>query len=173
MRSQSLKPQDLIVALKLAITPEATRQTYAQISPQLGLSASAVHASVRILTRARLIDGNFKDGISVQRGSLLELVIHGVPYFFPATISGASRGMRTGLAQLDADKQFVDSEETYVWPSPTGSVRGTSLLPLHSCALVASENDLTLYKILACIDVLRTEGARERALAREILRQLL
>jgi hypothetical protein len=172
MRGHALKAQDLIVALKLAVSSASTRLTYADLSLKLGLPASALHASVQMLKQARLITGSFRDGINVQRRSLLELIIYGVPYFFPAMIGGPSRGMQTGLVPLDTDKLFID-EEAYVWPTPHGTVRGRSLQPLHPCALMACAQDAKLYKLLMCIDVLRTEGAREREFASKILQQLL
>jgi hypothetical protein len=58
-----------------------------------------------------------------------------------------------------------------VWPDPHGTMRGTSLQPLHPCALTACANDKILYRVLMCVDVLRVEGARERALAIEVLRR--
>jgi len=170
MRSSSLKAQDLIVALKLTIVPSLAF-TYAEVSAELGLPASGVHASVQMLIHARLATGSSRDSVQVNRSALQELLIYGVPYFFPATIGGPSRGMPTGSALLQLGSPLITRDEGYVWPSTHGTARGTSLQPLHPCALIASENDSTLYRILTCIDVLRVEGARERALAIKLLRQ--
>lgn len=172
MPANSLKAQDLIVALKLVILPSAGF-TYAKVSAELGLPASGVHASVRMLIHARLATGNSRDSVQVNRTALHELIIYGVPYFFPATIGGPSRGMPTGSALLELGSQLIAREQGYVWPSPNGTARGISLQPLHPCALIASENDSSLYRILMCIDVLRAESARERELAIKILRQYL
>ena len=46
MDVQPLKPVDLVVGLRLAQAPEAK---YEQLSADLGISASAAHASVRRL----------------------------------------------------------------------------------------------------------------------------
>ena len=83
MPADSLKAQDLIVALKLVILPSAVF-TYAKVSAELGLPASGVHASVRMLIHARLATGNSRDSVQVNRTALHELIIYGVPYFFLA-----------------------------------------------------------------------------------------
>lgn len=48
------KAQDIIVALKLAL--EESRRSYAELGRELGMSASKVHAAVRRLGEAHLLD---------------------------------------------------------------------------------------------------------------------
>ena len=170
MRFGSLKPQDLVVALKLAVR-QGKIYTYASISSEVGLAVAGVHASVRMLIHARLATGSLRDGLEVNRTALQELLIYGVPYFFPPSIGGLTRGIATASAVFEIASELITRQEVYVWPDPHGTMRGTSIQPLHSCALIASAHDEILHRVLMCIDVLRVEGARERALAIEILRR--
>lgn len=77
-----LKPQDVLMSLKLALSPAATRPTYAELATALRQSASEVHAAVKRAKAARLI--NELDRKLARIGALLEFIIHGVEYAFPA-----------------------------------------------------------------------------------------
>jgi len=75
-----LKGQDIVVSLKLAACGSMVGP-YAAFAEELGMSASEVHAAVRRLEEARLLEGENKR----IRGSLLRnLLVHGAPFFFAA-----------------------------------------------------------------------------------------
>lgn len=170
MNQPALKPQDLVVAVKFAVA-QGTRFTYAAAAGDLGLAQSRVHSSVQMLIQARLASGSTKEGISVNSSRLVDLIIYGVPYFFPPTIGGPTRGMATGTAIESMTKELqANSEAEYVWPDSKGSSRGISLLPIHTCLLTASRNDPVLYRVFMAIDVLRISSSREREMAVKIIR---
>src|ERR1035438_1309950 len=85
-----LKPQDIVVALKLCIIKEP--ESYAALGKSLGISASEVHAAVRRLTEAGLADPDSK---GIHRAKLRDFIVHGVPYSFPAKAKETTRGMPT------------------------------------------------------------------------------
>jgi hypothetical protein len=169
----SMKSQDIVVALKIAVSLKENF-TYSIAGGSLGLSASRVHASVQMLVSSRLAVGNTREGITINRARLLELIVYGVPYFFPPVIGGPTRGVPTISGLQEMKEQFVASEENnYVWPDANGEDRGYALAPLHSCVLKAIRGDEELYRTLMAVDVLRVGSARERDFAVNLLRKML
>jgi hypothetical protein len=163
------KPQDIVVALKLCLGAE--KQSYADLGQSLGMSASEVHAAVRRLMEARLVDPETKE---VRRDVLRNFLVHGVPYAFPANPKEVTRGMPTAWAAPVMAGKFSASEQIPpVWPDPDGQVQGASLQPLYASVPGAARRDPALYALLALVDALRIGRARERNLAaKEIFRRL-
>lgn len=91
-----LKPQDLVVALKL-LGYVGSRPPFAKIAGDLVMSQSEVHAAVKRAQAAHLLHGPElfnRPNIS----ALEEFLIHGVKYAFPAERGGPSRGIPTSYA---------------------------------------------------------------------------
>ena len=81
----ALKPQDVLVLLKLAVmNGGGGDRTYPGLAAALGLSPSEVHASVRRAQRLGLVDADRRP----IRAALLELLIHGVKYVFAVERGG-------------------------------------------------------------------------------------
>jgi hypothetical protein len=163
------KPQDVVVALKLCLGAE--NQSYAELGRSLGMSASEVHAAVRRLMEARLVD---PDTRAVSRQALRNFLVHGVPHSFPANLKDVTRGMPTAWAAPVMSGKFDASEQLPpVWPDPDGRVRGESVQPLYASVPGAARRDPALYALLALVDALRIGRARERSLAeREISKRI-
>ena len=135
------------------------------------MSASEVHASVGRLEEARLVDGESR---AVRRKPLVEFLVHGVPYTFPAALGEMTRGVPTGwAAPVMAGKVASNPAESPVWPDPNGTKKGLAVEPLYSSAPVAAQNDAALYELLALVDALRLGRARERAIAAKEIEQRL
>ena len=163
------KPQDIVVALKLCLGLE--QQSYADLGRSLGMSASEVHAAVRRLGEARLLDPETKE---VRREALLNFLVHGVPYAFPATPMEVTRGMPTAWAAPAMSGKFSASEQIPpVWPDPDGRVQGAAVQPLYASVPGAARRDPALYDLLALVDALRIGRARERNLAEKEIAQRL
>ena len=78
----NLKPQDVIVALKLCTYPDA-RPPISIIANDLSLSPSEVHGAIGRLRKSRLLHGpNLKDRPNIS--ALEEFLVHGLKYAFPA-----------------------------------------------------------------------------------------
>jgi len=155
------KPQDVVVALKLALGGGLL--SYAELGQSLGLSASEVHAAVRRLVEARLVDPETKQ---VRREALRNFLVHGVPYAFPARPKEMTRGMPTAWAAPVMSDQINSSDQVPpVWPDPEGRVQGAAVQPLYGSVPGAARRDPELYDLLALVDALRIGRARERALA--------
>jgi DNA-binding Lrp family transcriptional regulator len=163
------KPQDIVVALKLCLG--SSRQTYVDLGKSLGMSASEVHAGVRRLTYARLLDPETNE---VRREALSNFLVHGVPYAFPAQLKEVTRGIPTAwAAPVMVGKLSTTDQIQPVWPDPDGRVQGAAVQPLYPSVPRAALKDSALYELLALVDALRIGRARERALAeREITQRL-
>jgi hypothetical protein len=158
-----LKPQDILVLLKLSLEQE--RPTYLRLGQQLHLHPSEVHASVKRAREAHLLQGPI-DEERVNRFGLLELLLHGLRYVYPAEKGAMTRGVPTAYAASPLKEQIVpDGEPVPVWPYAEGTVRGYSFSPLHKNAPLAALEDPRLYELLALVDGMRDGRARERELA--------
>jgi DNA-binding Lrp family transcriptional regulator len=160
-----------VVTLKLAVAGEAER-TYARLSEALGISSSQVHASVRRAVEAGLVRADERE---VNRGALLEFLVHGLKYVFPVERGGLTRGMPTAHAAAPLRKKLAVAPDDVppVWPHPEGTVRGEELQPLHPSVPLAAHKDPKLYELLALVDAVRGGRAREREMAVRELRSRL
>lgn len=164
-----LKPQDLLVLLKVAAHPPQ-RWTYAELGKALSLSASEAHASVKRAVASGLAVASGRGEWSPVRPSLLEFVLHGARYIWPATPGPVKRGVPTafGVEPL-ASQLTVGSGEAPVWAHPTGTAKGPTLSPLYRTAPQAALADPALHRLLALLDALRAGRARERSLAAQLI----
>lgn len=168
----ALKPQDLLVVIKIAANPDRTF-TYGQLAVELAMSASEVHAACSRAERSRLL---FNDNgrLSPIGSALREFIIHGAKYAFPAIIGPTQRGVATGVGASPLKQLFIANDELPpVWPDSEGSYRGPSLQPLYPTVAFASQRDQKLYELLALLDAIRGGAAREReAATAELMRRL-
>jgi len=168
----ALKPQDVMVALKLC-TYASGRPPFSQIALDLGMSPSEVHAAVKRLESAHLIHGTELKG-KPNLSALEEFLLHGVKYAFPAKRGEMTRGVATSYAAEPLRRQISSGDEPPpVWPYAEGRDRGVSLSPLYKTAPFAALRDPVLYEYLALVDAIRDGRMRERALAERGLIQRL
>jgi len=154
-----LKPQDILVALKLFLLKERPRLS--DLAGDLGLSQAEVSGSLKRAIGAGLSRPD--DGMPYAQ-ALSEFVLHGLRYAFPAQVGPMSKGMPTSYSAPPLNKKIL-SDEALVWPDIDGQLRGQSILPLYKSAPFAAKKDPALYELLALIDALRVGKARERKLA--------
>ncbi len=175
LKAPQLKPQDVLVLLKLAVRNDAV-WSYPQIAAALGMSASEVHAAVKRAVLARLAVVHQPKVIDAHHQNLLEFLVHGAKYAFPVVRGPITRGYPTGYAAPILRSRIVDGEGLPpVWPDPEGTVRGESFSPLYPSQAVirAILADPPMYDATALVDAIRGGSARERQLAVEILEQLV
>ena len=166
-----LKPQDILVALKL-LESKTSRPTYVELASQLFMSPSEVHASIRRARAAKLLHGGHL-GDRPNISNLKEFLIHGLKYAFPAETGAMTRGLPTAWAAEPLNRKLTQEEPVPVWPFDQGTKRGYAFFPLHKRAPQAALRDPKLYQLLALVDTLRDGRARDRALAeRELLSRL-
>jgi hypothetical protein len=165
-----LKPQDIVVVLKLSVTDDP-KLPYSSLGVSLGMSPSEVHAAVQRATQAGLLHPGSRRPI---RAAVMEFLVHGLRYAFPPDRSSVTRGMPTAHAAPPLVSKIVQGDDLPpVWPDAQGTVRGEALSPLYESVPVAARNDPKLYECLALVDALRAGRARERKLAETMLRDRL
>jgi hypothetical protein len=167
-----LKPQDIVVLLKLAAHPEV-RWTYPRLGQALAMSASEVHAAIRRAHQARLAT-EASAGARPVRAALAELLVHGVKYVFPPERGELTRGVPTGYAAPPLNRSInLPNEPPPVWPYSEGDTRGYAFAPLYKSVPVAALGDRALYELLALVDAIRDGRAREREIAAKELKARL
>jgi hypothetical protein len=164
-----LRPLEIVVLLKLSLTEE--RPPYLQIANQLHLYPSEVYTSVKRSRASHFVQG---PADRLNRTALLEFLLHGVRYAFPAEKGALTRGVPTGYAAAPLNQWIAGGDDPPpVWPYAEGPVRGYSFTPLHKNVPQATLEDTRLYELLALVDGLRDGRARERDLAgRELKKRL-
>ncbi|MBI3345810.1 MAG: MarR family transcriptional regulator [Burkholderiales bacterium] len=165
-----LKPQDLLVLLKVAAHPPR-RWTYAALGEALAISVSEAHASVKRAVASGLAVAPGRGEWSLVRPNLLEFMLHGVRYIWPATPGPVKRGVPTAFGAEPLASQLTAAPgEAPVWAHPNGSVKGPTLSPIYRTAPQAALADPALHRLLALLDALRVGRARERTLAANLMK---
>lgn len=166
-----LRPQDILVVLRLLLSAEGKRETLQELSVELGLSASQVHAAIRRAAQSRLVDELSRE---VNRSNLKEWLVHGVKYWMPPQFTTPSRGVPTSIAAPPLNEQFAQGNDLLpVWPHPEGAMSGLGLMPIHPAVPRAAMQNTELHQWLALVDAVRAGRGRERLLAiRELERRL-
>jgi len=167
-----LRPLDIVVLLKLSLE-NGGRPPYQRLANELHLYPSEVYASVKRARASHFLQGPELDD-RLNRSALLEFLLHGVRYVFPAEKGSPTRGVPTSYAAAPLRKSIADAGELPpVWPYADGPVRGYSFTPLHKNVPQAALEDKRLYELLALVDALRDGRARERELAvKELTKRL-
>jgi len=168
--SVNLKPQDVVVALKLCAYPDARgRPPISILGNELSLSPSEVHGAIGRLRASRLLHApQWRDRPNIS--ALEEFLIHGLKYAFPAERSEVTRGVPTSYAAEPLKSEIASSHDLPpVWPWPEGDTRGIGLEPLYKKVPQAALRDRDLYELLALVDAIRDGRARERKIAERVL----
>ena len=160
------------------VTYEAKPWTYESLGALLDMSPSRIFESLEKLSVSALYHGKGLKG-RVDKGALLQFILHGARYAFPAIKGGISRGIPTASSSFLFDgKDLIEHTEqrpdyAYVWPSPKGNARGTSIVPLCHQVVSSHAKNVQLNMALVHFDVLRVEGSRERKVAEAFFRKHL
>lgn len=166
LKQASLRPGDVAVALELALRPA---EGLVPLAKAVGISLGEAHNAVRRLRSARLLR---PDDRQVVKHALLDFLMSGVPYAFPAMLGAESRGVATAWSAPPLAEEFSGAD-AIVWPSAEGRLRGQSLTPLYPGAPSLARSRPDVYQLLALVDALRIGRARERARAAIVLRDRL
>ena len=167
----TLKPQDIVVLLKLVVVKNSD-WSFASLAADLFMSPSEVHAGIKRASVAQLFDESRKKPV---RKNLEEFLVHGVKYAYPPQYGALTRGIPTGYAAYPLNEMLVlgANDVPPVWPHPEGEVRGYEFSPLYKSVPSAAIKDKELYALLSIIDAIRDGRARERELAnRELIKRL-
>lgn len=163
-----MRPQDIVILLKI-LTTSVEHWQYRDLAADLSISISEISESLARSHTAGLVDQSRR---RVHRQSLMEFIEHGLHYVFPQLPGTLVTGIPTGHSHPLFKNQF-DAELEFVWPDEKGWMRGLAITPLHKGVTVAVRKDDNLYKLLACIDIIRLGKVREVKLALKELKNVI
>ena len=163
-----MRPQDVVILLKI-ITIKKDNWQYRELSAQLAISISEISESLVRSSMAGLVDASRR---IVHRQALMEFIEYGLHYVFPQVPGTFVNGIPTAHSH-EFFKNVFESDLPFVWPDENGSVRGLAVIPLYKGVTIAAKNDDKLYKLLACVDVIRVGRVREVKLALKELNKLI
>ncbi len=166
--SKTLKPQDVLVGLKLIAIGEE-KWYLAHLAKSLRISVGAAHNAVSHLRSAGLV--HEKDGAAlVTRGRMVDFLVHGAPAMLYPVMVGITRGIPTSTDGPPLAGKFTRRDDVpTVWPVSNGKVKGVGLEPIYDTVPLAVAEDAKLYDLLTLVDVMRVGRARERKVAEEML----
>jgi hypothetical protein len=188
-----LKPQDVVLLLKLLAHPEHLKWSQAHMAMHLCVSVSEINAGIKRLISAGLLQiahpvlvnlaGIEKRMQSKQQMDRLyqpvleackEFIISGVKYMFPAQLGEMTAGVVTSYAShVMKGYTTLGNDPVPVWPYAGGHQRGMSLAPLYSSVPKSIDQfpDTQFYELLCLVDVLRQGNCREYVKAVELLKE--
>lgn len=182
-----MKSQDIYILLKLVCLQQdrlsgaylydelGDHYSARGLSAALGVSKSEVNASIRRSIDVGMAIKDRESGYpKANRKALLEFIIHGLKYVFPAKPAEIVRGLPTAFsAPILEGKLLSMGDYIYVWPYAEGHEKGQSVQPLFKSVPKAVLEDERLYEYLALIDAIRLGNPREANLAAEMFEQRL
>ena len=164
-KHSGMRPQDILVLLKIAAL-EGDNWYYKDIAHELGISGSEVSESVNRSKFAKLID---KSGRKLKALALMDFLVYGLKYVFPAKPGELTRGMPTAHSAPPLCER-IRSEQSYVWPIPDGAILGFAIEPLYETVTFAANRDPRFYELMSLVESIRVGKARESGIAIEELR---
>lgn len=167
-QSVSLRPQDVLLALKLHVV-RSQPWTIAQLAASVGLSASGVHGSIQRLGAAQLFNQKRRE---IRPRAVLEFLRYGLKYWLPAQLGPQSEGLLTAASAPPLSTQ-MSGGITYVWSHIEGEEMGQSVVPFHPAIPEAARRDPKLYELLALTEVFRVGRVREQELASQAMAERL
>lgn len=138
------------------------------IASDLGLPLASVHRAIDALASSTVFDGPSR---RVNRSEAEHLLVDAVRFMFPAVLGAETRGVPTAWGTAPLDATLSAAGGVPVWPSPTGTVRGAAVDPLHESAIGLATSNPGVYERLALIDGLRLGDARGREASARLLRE--
>ncbi|RBP51332.1 hypothetical protein [Arenicella xantha] len=158
--NSTMKPQDILVLLKIIACGE---EPWFQIpmARDLGLAQSEMSRSIARSKYAGLLDAS---GRKVRRLALMDFIEYGLTYVFPQRPGSMVRGVPTSHSASPLKEQ-IHSDDNFVWPYASGTVKGQAVTPLYKSVPEAIQNDPLLHELLALVDAIRLGSSREKAIA--------
>lgn len=185
---QIMKSQDIFILLKLVSLNQQELSSDGDdnglfvdcysargLAVVLGVSKTEVNASInRSISVGMAVIDRKSNNPKANRKALLEFIIYGLKYVFPAQPMEISRGVPTAFAAPVLQGELMSAGEyIYVWPDAEGKAKGQSIKPLFKSVPVAVQKDPLLYEYLALVDAIRLGNPREAKVAISGLKERL
>lgn len=164
-----MKPHDIVIALKIVSFNSETWRII-DVAYNINISPSEVYGSINRLHKVEIMHMRKH----IVKRNLIEFLIHGVKYCFPAIPGIRSRGILTAHSSEFFKKIISDKKkDNYVWPFEKGNANGISIVPLHKNIPEFIQKDRFMYEHLSYIDAIRIGRKREKAYAEKQILKLL
>lgn len=160
-----MRPHDVVVLLKI-ISLQGNWMNK-DLSSSLFISSSEISESLNRSMIARLISPDKK---KVFKGALLKFIENGLSFVFPVEPGAIVRGIPTAHS-APILKEYIISDDVYVWPTPNGEAKGQGIAPLYPNQVQAVLQDEKLYDMLSLVDSVRVGKVREVEKALDLLKQ--
>ncbi len=131
------------------------------MAKELNIGQSEMSRSLNRSRFANLLD---ETGRKVRRLALMDFLEKGVAYVFPQRPGSLVRGIATSHSASPLKEQ-TQSDESYVWASAKGKLKGQAIMPLYKSVPEMALNDPKLHEMLALVDAIRVDSVREKKLA--------
>lgn len=158
---------------KLTLKQIHSLYTVRGLASVTGISKTEVSSAIKRLLKVGLAFSDDQNSIPrIFRPHLLNFLVHGLRFVFPANVSFMTRGIPTSFSS-PALKEHLDTagDLIYVWPDPLGKQMGQAIDPIYPSVPFAVRKDRELYALLSLLDAIRLGNPRESKLARSQLEQ--
>lgn len=178
-----LKPQDIVILLKILSTSELSKNdtegplSQNKLAIYLCMSVSEVNAGIkRLVLSGLLAPVNRKDNsvLIPIKSACEECLISGVKYFLPVKLGVYTLGIATSYAAPIFNEHIViGSDPIPVWPYGEGDKRGLAVEPLYRSVpqSITQFPDQLFYELLVLVDAIRIGRVRERNIAIKLLKE--
>ncbi len=119
-KQNGMRPHDAVVLLKIAALGKKEWRLI-DLSRELYISQSEITESLYRNMSARLIS---QDRKKLLKNSLLEFLVYGLKYVYPAKPGNLVRGIPTAHSAKPLSDFFKGTSEVFVWGCDDGNVRG-------------------------------------------------
>ncbi len=161
-----LTGRDLVVLLG-ALAEKTYSLSTTELAKKLRMSRSEVYQSLKRTQICNLFDPLTQ---KPRRPALVELLIHGLQYVFPARPGPMSEGVVTAHSAPPLSQRIISSsEDKYVWPIKGGGDQGRMITPLARSVPEIALAFPEMHQLLALVDALRVGRAREKEIAKQEL----
>ena len=155
-----MKPQDVLILLKI-VAYDNKPWLQVPMAKELVIGQSEMSKSLNRSKFAGLIDNS---GRKVRRLALMDFLENGIQYVFPERPGSMVRGIPTSHSASPLNKH-IQSDESFVWPSAKGKLKGQAVNPLYKSVPEAVLNDPKLHELLALVDAIRVGNVREKKIS--------
>jgi len=151
--------------------PVAALYTARALERETGISKSQINVALNRCYDIGLAKKDRRlDVPRVNTRALVDFIIHGLKYVFPAKPKELSRGIATGFSAPVLEGKLMSAGEfALVWPDAQGNTKGQAVEALFKSATFAVRRDPEMYALLALVDAIRVGQPREANLARNML----
>ncbi|TVP61270.1 MAG: hypothetical protein EA349_00470 [Halomonadaceae bacterium] len=152
-----------------------TTHTMRNLEAETGIGKTQISTGLRRCYGVGLAKKDRKTEVPrANAKSLLEFIVYGAKYVFPAKPGQLVRGIGTAFAApVLENRLFSAGEFSPVWRDARGNKKGLEVEPLFKTVGYAVRKDPELYALLALVDAIRIGNPREANLAADLLKKQL